>query len=239
MHTRFLSFVFGTLFMFTFCKHEPAIRPGTTSDNNNNAGNAENPCNPDSVYFENDIMPILRSNCSMKDCHGNGSAKEGVDLTTYNSIMNTADVRPGNPNGSDLYEVLLEEDAEKRMPQPPVAPLSAEQIAMIRKWIQQGAKNNICNSCDTNQVSYANTLAPIFAKNCNGCHNDNLANGNVKLHNYDQVKIVAQNGKLVGSITHATGYTPMPQSYPPGSVKLPDCTINKIKIWVAAGAPNN
>jgi len=175
----------------------------------------------------------------MSGCHGNGSAQEGVDLTHYQSIINTADVRPGNPDGSDLYEVLLEDDEEKRMPQPPNDPLSADQIAMIRKWIDQGAKNNKCSSCDTSQVTYSGTLAPMFAKNCTGCHNDNLANGNVKLNSYEQVKIVAQNGKLIGTITHAPGYTPMPESYPPGSVKLPDCTINQIKIWIAAGAPNN
>jgi hypothetical protein len=232
-HFKIIYFIIGFALLLANCKHEPAVKPGTITDNNGNS------CNPDSVYFENDIMPILRSNCTMSGCHGNGTAQEGVDLTNYQSIINTADVRAGNPDGSDLYKVLLEEDEEKRMPQPPSDPLSADQIAMIRKWIDQGAKNNKCSSCDTSQVTYSNTLAPMFAKNCTGCHNDNLTNGNVKLNTYEQVKIVADNGKLVGTITHAPGYTPMPESYPPGSVKLPDCTINQIKIWIAAGAPNN
>jgi hypothetical protein len=46
---------------------------------------------------------------------------------------------------------------------------------------------------------------------------------------------VADNGKLVGAITHAAGFLPMPQSAP----KLSDCNINKIKDWVNRGALNN
>jgi hypothetical protein len=39
----------------------------------------------------------------------------------------------------------------------------------------------------------------------------------------------------VGAITHAPGFTPMPQ----GGAKLPACEIAKIKAWVDAGSPNN
>ncbi|RYD71392.1 MAG: hypothetical protein EOP53_23755 [Sphingobacteriales bacterium] len=233
----FILFMLVSL-CFPACKHEIPIPPGKTpgnTDTNNNSGNTEKPCSADSVYFENEILPMLSSNCGMAGCHGNGSAQDGVDLTNYQSIMNTADVRPGNPNGSNLYEVITEDDEDKRMPQPPKPPLSAEQIAKINKWILQGAKNNKCSSCDSTQVTFSQTVMPVISTNCKGCHNSNLASGNIELTNYEQVKTVALNGKLSGVITHSTGYTPMPQ----GAKKLPDCTINKIKTWIAAGAPNN
>lgn len=242
IRTRLLYFVFASALLSTACKHEPETFPKENqNNNNNNPGNntgSDIPCNPDSVYFEKDIMPILTSNCAMSGCHGNGSAQDGVDLTNYENIIRTGEVRQGDPDESELYEVLVEDDEDKRMPYGK-APLSSDQIFMIRKWIQQGAKKNRCNDCDTNAITYSNTIAPVLVKNCVGCHNDNTANGNVKLNSYANVKIVADNGRLVGAITHATGFIPMPKTTPDGQIKLPDCKINQIKTWVNAGAPNN
>jgi hypothetical protein len=55
------------------------------------------------------------------------------------------------------------------------------------------------------------------------------------LDTYARVKTVADNGKLMGVITHANGFPQMPK----GGNKLSDCNIAKIKKWVDAGAPNN
>ena len=44
-------------------------------------------CSPDSVYFVNEIMPIISSNCTMSGCHDNITHAEGVNLTTYTNIM--------------------------------------------------------------------------------------------------------------------------------------------------------
>jgi hypothetical protein len=45
----------------------------------------------------------------------------------------------------------------------------------------------------------------------------------------------ADNGDLIGNITHAPGHVPMPYGLP----KLPDCEINKFIDWVNNGALNN
>ncbi len=238
MRHNLIYFVFCFLLSVAACKHEIPVKPGTPGNNNTNTGgtggNNQKPCNADSVYFERDIMPLLSSNCNMSGCHGNGSAQDGVDLSNYERIMATANVRAGDPNGSDLYEVLVEDDEDKRMPYMKPA-LPAEDIFLIRKWIQQGAKNNNCMSCDTGQVTFSKSIMPVLTKNCVGCHNDNLASGSVKLNSHADVKVVAQNGRLLGSISHAAGFKPMPQ----GGNKLPNCTINQIKTWISAGAPNN
>lgn len=116
------------------CRHEPDKIP-ITGD----------PCHPDTVYFERDIMPLLNSSCAKSGCHDAASATDGIILDNYANVMAKGDIKPGNPDDSDLYEVITDNDPLDRMPPPPVPPLSAEQIAMVRKWIQQGAQNLTCD----------------------------------------------------------------------------------------------
>ncbi|WP_207431442.1 c-type cytochrome [Sabulibacter ruber] len=89
--------------------------------------------------------------------------------------------------------------------------------------------------CDTNAVTYSNTVASIISSNCLSCHSAAMASGGVILDTHSRVKQLADNGKLMGVITHANGFPAMPQ----GGPKLSDCNIAKIKKWVDAGAPNN
>jgi len=43
------------------------------------------------------------------------------------------------------------------------------------------------------------------------------------------------NGKLLGAVTHASGYSPMPKN----QAQLSDCNIQKITNWINKGALNN
>lgn len=129
-----LAIAFVISLLIIQCRHEPEKPPISG-----------NTCHPDTVYFKRDILPLLLSSCAYAGCHDAATAMDGVKLDNYENVMATADVKPGNPNSSDLYEVLVEDDEDKRMPRPPFPRLSNEQIAMVRKWIQQGAKNNDCS----------------------------------------------------------------------------------------------
>lgn len=96
----------------------------------------------------------------------------------------------------------------------------------------------INDNCDTTDVTYFNSVVPVLDQYCLGCHNNTSAasvGGNIKLEDYADVKIRVENGSLVGSISHSTGYSAMPK----GASKLDDCTITIIKIWVDAGSPDN
>lgn len=91
-------------------------------------------------------------------------------------------------------------------------------------------------TCDTNGVTYNNTVAPLLqASGCLGCHSGGAPSGNISLANYTSVKVVAENGKLYGVINHSPGFSPMPQ----GGNKMSSCNINKIKAWIDAGSINN
>lgn len=197
------------------------------------------PCDPDSVYFETEVLPILISNCAKSGCHDVASHQEGIILNNYNNVMQTADITPFNINGGDLYEVITETDPDKRMPQPPNAPLTQAQINLIAKWIQQGAQDLHCDpnygACDTLNVTFSQTLKPILNFYCVGCHSGTGASGGVHLDTYAGVKTVAESGKLYGVISWAPGFQKMPQ----GGNKLDACTIAKFKVWIDDGAPNN
>jgi hypothetical protein len=191
-------------------------------------------CSSDTIYFQNKVLPLLNSSCAMAGCHDAITHKEGVNLTTYAKIISTGGVKPGNPAGSNLYKVLNKTGSE-RMPPPPAAAFTQAQKDIIYKWILQGAKNNACNDCDTSVFTYGAAISPLMNTFCKGCHNPASLGGGIDLSTYAAVKVVATNGKLMGSISHASGFIAMPQ----GSAKLSDCRISQVQKWISAGAPNN
>jgi cytochrome c5 len=89
------------------------------------------------------------------------------------------------------------------------------------------------NTCDTTvAATYTASISYILSTNCISCHNNSNSSGNINLTTYGLVQPLAQSGKLVGVITHASGYTAMP---PGGTIK--DCDVNKIKLWIDQGTP--
>lgn len=198
------------------------------------------PCDPDTVYFEMDVLPILLSSCGKSGCH-DVTAQEGVRLDSYLAVMNSDVVRPGNPNNSEMIEKMVETDPGDRMPPPPDPALDPAQIEIIRKWIAQGAQNLFCDAaCDTVNVTFSGTIWPeIIQSYCYGCHNGVNASGGIHLENYNDVSAAAniapgQPGSLLGAVTHASGNFPMPKNQP----KLPDCKISQIRNWISLGKPN-
>lgn len=195
------------------------------------------PCDPDTVYFQNTILPLLQSSCALAGCHDAASASDGVILTDYANIINTAGVDPFDPESSDLYEVLIEDDPDKRMPPPPRNPLTAEQINSVYTWIMQGALNNYCDDieCDTVNVTFSATVWPVIQGKCFGCHSGSSPSGGISLETHADLVVVANSGQLIGTIRHDQGYSPMPQN----GAKLSECNIAQIQKWINDGTPNN
>lgn len=90
------------------------------------------------------------------------------------------------------------------------------------------------SECDLTNVTYQSTIAPIMAASCNSCHSGSAASGGIVTDTYEGLKIIALNGKLYGSVSHASGYSAMPKN----GNKLSTCNIEKIKTWIDAGASN-
>jgi hypothetical protein len=91
-------------------------------------------------------------------------------------------------------------------------------------------------SCDTTHVTYSTTIKSLLSNyGCLGCHIGGNPPGGINLETYTNVKILVNNGRFYGAITHAPGFRPMPD----GAAKMNDCDISKIKVWIDSGAPNN
>jgi len=92
------------------------------------------------VPFNRDIRPILAANCFA--CHGPDSAARQGDLRLdQREAAVEAAITPGQPEASELISRITSEAPEVRMP--PVdsgKELTAEQIALLKRWIAAGAR---------------------------------------------------------------------------------------------------
>jgi hypothetical protein len=95
-----------------------------------------------------DVRPIFRRHCT--SCHSAKHLKEldvsgGLAVDSYEAILrspNKAIVQVGKSADSLLVHLLTSMDENKRMPLGG-SPLSGEKIALIRRWIDGGAKEGI------------------------------------------------------------------------------------------------
>lgn len=224
----------GIVFVYTSCKHEiPGLPDAGTSPSAGTLSSAAITvnCSPDSIYFVNTIQPLLVSSCAMSGCHDAVSHKGSINLTTYTGVKR--EVVAGNATNSSLYKLMIRTDKD-RMPPPPAVAFTADQLTKVRTWINQGAKNNGCSSCDSTNFKFSAAIKPLIQTKCQGCHNPASLGGGIDLSTYTGIKSAVASGKLYGAITWASGFSKMPQNS-----KLPACEILQIKKWIDAGGLND
>src|SRR5436190_14541901 len=92
------------------------------------------------VDFTKDIQPILKTACYQ--CHGPNKQKGKLRLDAKTLALNGGKsgkaIVPGHSDQSAVLARITSHDDDERMPQDR-DPLTAEQIATIKKWIDQGA----------------------------------------------------------------------------------------------------
>jgi len=92
--------------------------------------------------FLPDVAPVMVSRCV--SCHGGVKARGEYKLDTFDNLLTPGaseakPVVPGKPEESELYKRLVATDPEERMP-PGDDPLTADEIAAVKKWIAAGGK---------------------------------------------------------------------------------------------------
>ncbi|SHG85382.1 hypothetical protein SAMN05443549_107134 [Flavobacterium fluvii] len=94
---------------------------------------------PDVVSYSEDVQPLWNESCI--GCHKSGGT--APDLTAANSYSaltaNNKYVVPGNAAGSKLHKSLMGDGAALM---PPGGKWSDSKIAIVDKWINDGALNN-------------------------------------------------------------------------------------------------
>ena len=94
------------------------------------------------VSFYKDIRPIFQANC--QGCHQPSKDKGKYIMTDFEKLIKGGDsgdpaIVPGDPQNSYLVEVITPIDGEAEMPQK-ADPLHETEIALINKWVLEGAK---------------------------------------------------------------------------------------------------
>lgn len=97
---------------------------------------------PAPVSFAKEIAPILIKNCQA--CHGQADPKGGYQIVNFTAVMKAGDsaaapVTPMKLDASEVYRLISSQDKDERMPKD-ADPLPAEQVALIKRWIEEGAK---------------------------------------------------------------------------------------------------
>jgi hypothetical protein len=95
---------------------------------------------PAPVDFNRDIRPILADRCFQ--CHGPDAAHRKADLRLDEEGSTKAKALVvGKPEESPLYQRITTTDPEEVMPPPGAGPkpVSAEEAALIHRWITEGA----------------------------------------------------------------------------------------------------
>ncbi len=104
---------------------------------------AQTPKGP--ISFINDVAPILKENCYA--CHDAKKKKGKLELTSYESLRKggTKDdpIVPGKSRESYLIDVLIATGAERMPPKDAGDALPKEKIAILQKWIDEGAKLDV------------------------------------------------------------------------------------------------
>ena len=99
---------------------------------------------PEKVEFNRDIRPILTKDCTA--CHGGVKAAGGLSFIFRDLALSEGDsgkraIVPGKPEESEMIRRMRHSDPDEVMPKPKHGPpLSEQKIALIEKWIEQGAQ---------------------------------------------------------------------------------------------------
>ena len=99
------------------------------------------------VSYSQDVRPILEKNCL--ECHeegGSGYVASGFSMASYEDLMKGTKfgpvVKPEDSFTSALT-MLVEGRADPSIQMPHgKEPLNEEEIATLKTWVDQGAKNN-------------------------------------------------------------------------------------------------
>ncbi len=86
--------------------------------------------------FAHDVVPILKAKCAK--CHTNGTYKGAVSFDTREDLLKAKAAVPGKSAMSELIKRVTSKDDELRMPPPKADPLTAKEIAVLTKWVDDG-----------------------------------------------------------------------------------------------------
>lgn len=100
---------------------------------------------PETVSYFRDIRPVFQANC--QGCHQPAKPLGGLVMSDFSGMFKAGEsgnvsVTPGNPAKSELLAQIMPKGKEKPNMPKERDPLTARQVALVTKWIEQGAKDD-------------------------------------------------------------------------------------------------
>lgn len=127
--------------------------------------------------FESDILPIFKAKCWK--CHADDVQKGELSLKTPESIRKGSEsgeiIVAGKAHDSRLFEVVHAGE----MPPGKKDPLTAEQVALIERWIDTGADFGAQPTAQ--QGLSQHDIIPIMLLRCTACHGRQRQEGGLDL----------------------------------------------------------
>ena len=207
------------------------------------------------ITFGRDIAPILQKNCL--PCHGGEKPQGGLRLESEAAALLGGEsgkvIIPGNSEKSPLVKRLLGEGEEARMPMG-ADPLPADQVKLIRAWIDQNSfvipkepalaqvAPVAAHAHETGSGVFAGEIRPILAERCYLCHGSGVQQNGLRLDSLAALLKGGANGSVV--IPGDSDKSPlvrrilgldrpqMPYGGPPLSVE----DVETIRKWIDQGA---
>jgi hypothetical protein len=88
-------------------------------------------------FFRSRIAPLLEKHCFT--CHNDTDQEGDFSLETRASLMESGMLEPGDPEGSQLLEMLVGSGRKRAAMPKDQDPLPAAEVQLIRDWIKSGA----------------------------------------------------------------------------------------------------
>jgi mono/diheme cytochrome c family protein len=202
-----------------------------------------------SVTYQRDIRPLFQAKCTR--CHGTKPRKADLDLSTPTGLRAGSEsgpvVVPGKPEESLLFEKVQ----TGSMPPAKKDRLSEAEVALIRRWIEDGAKVDAGGAKTTELTRVAGStqhdVIPILLRRCTACHGLRRREGGLDLRTRASMLRGGKSGpaivpgkpeeSLVIKRTRA-GQMPPADRLVEASVKpIEPAEIAVLARWIELGAP--
>ncbi len=128
------------------------------------------------------VSGILNASCV--SCHKGTQAAGKLQLDSLAAVAkggaSGAVVVPGDSKASSLWERVSTADRALRMP-PAGAPLPADQLAVLKSWIDGGAPGLPVAPVVSKAADFEHDVEPILRKSCYGCHSGSQPKSQLRL----------------------------------------------------------
>jgi hypothetical protein len=192
--------------------------------------------------FKTDILPVFERNCLR--CHDKPVKKGGLDLSSIEGALAGGDsgpvVVPKKPAASNLYDTV--ENGE--MPLDRKTQVTAAELETIRLWIErlEPSENVGRAAAQLNQ----HDIIPILLRHCTICHNHGRQEGGLDLRTRESMLKGGKSGPALvpgdpekSLILQRVVARQMPPLgvFDSGVTRPPEPDVEKLKQWIAQGAP--